>query len=286
MKQLVLVATLLVAWCRGTPEAEVLKPEWVAQDVACIERFRDAVKTEDLDVETLVAKLGQPGAHEDRDLGFGARSVHLHLYGGYTTIWVDVLAEARTGDPARSRVARLRVRQDGKEHWKELRPRLEPAWAGLATAGEEGFEFERTDEKLEGALRSKTAGALGGETPVAVPDELRAAFETLTDPLHEVAVGKHYGEDGAPPPGRREIEALARAGRKDLIRAVLRGLVPEARIYAAWELRSSGLALLDPQDAHAIETILALQHEVHATAGCVQVWCRPREALDLLERER
>jgi hypothetical protein len=42
-----------------------------------------------------------------------------------------------------------------------------------------------------------------------------------------------YGEDGAPPPGRLEIEELVRARRLDLVRAALRGLNPEGRAWAA-----------------------------------------------------
>jgi hypothetical protein len=68
-----------------------------------------------------------------------------------------------------------------------------------------------------------------------------------------------------PPPGRQETAALVAAGRFDLLRAVLRGLNPEGRAWAAHALLEHQKAgtKLDPADAAAIEKLRALPLKTH-----------------------
>jgi hypothetical protein len=108
----------------------------------------------------------------------------------------------------------------------------------------------------------------------------------LTSPLDDVVIGKHYGDGGGPPPGRREIEALSRAPDHELVRAVLRGLNPEGRLYAAWVLRQRTDTHMLPVDENAIRTLLALPQLVHTSEGCEQFWRSPKDALEFLANEK
>lgn len=257
------------------------RQDWIDADVKRIEQLKAALTAPDLDIESLVAQFGSIERRDDVDAGFGVRRVRMHLYGGYTTIWIEILAERGSGEK-KSRVAELRARQLGPpERWSGIQKTFAKAWGEAATPMENGFQLVRRDEVLAKSLRTRTAEALGGEARVDVPQHLRLAFELLSSPFDEVVIGFMYGYDGVAPPGLAQIEALAKAERFDLVRAVLRGINPEARLYAAWALRRRSTPL-DPADEKAIEAILALPHELHVTEGCEQSWRSPREALKSL----
>jgi hypothetical protein len=271
----------------ATPDGETHpRQDWIQTDLKRIEQFRAALSAKDVDVETLVSKFGSLGEHDDVDAGFGVRRVHMHLYGGYTTIWIDILAEKGAGEK-KSSVAELRARQLGPpDQWNEIATTFAKAWGDAATPIENGFLFTRRDDELARALRTRTAEALGGDWRVEVPKELQTAFELLTSPFEKAVIGATYGYAAITPPGRGEIETLAKAGRYDLVQAVLRGINPEARLYAAWVLRRRTNTPLAPADARAVDLLLALPGEVQTTDGCEQLWRSPKTALEFLAKER
>lgn len=264
----------------------VVEEDWVRADLDGIRRFRDVVRAAELDVEALVKAFGQPDTHDDRDAGFGVRLVKLHVYGGYATIWIDVLAEQPTQDHG-SRVVSLRAEQRGSTPVPSaVLARYGAAWGGDAKLVADAYVYTRRDDARFVSLREATARALGGVLTIDVPKDLSAAFDRLTSPFETLPIGRFHGDGGDLPPGRREIEALAESGRLDLVRAVLRGLHPEARVYAAWSLRKARGSRLEAADAATIEKILSLPITVHVTEGCEQEWVAPRAALEVLEHER
>jgi hypothetical protein len=282
---MITIALLACVSALFPPHEEPAHPEWLKADLERIRQFTDVMKTKDLDVETLIAKFGATAFDKDHDAGFGVRRVKLQAYGGYATIWIDVLAESGAGDK-KSRVAELRAQQYGSgPDWKLIQPTLAKAWGECAQPIENGFEFVFRDQSLAADLRRRTADALGGAARIEVPKELTAAFDLLTSPFEEVVIGTSYGEDGAVPPGRKEIEQLVKAERWDLVQSVLRGINPEGRLYAAWVLRRRANTPLNAGDARAIATLLALPGRVHTTHGCIQTWLSPADALAQLEKK-
>lgn len=287
MKFLLLVLFLCTSVAQVPSRPETPRLDWVAKDEQRIGQFLSVVAADDLDVETLVVKFGALETPDDRDLGFGVRRVHLQLYGGYTTIWIDALAEKGDGRERKSRVAALRARQIGpRDRWDSLEPSYRAQWGEKARPIECGFEYERVDAELLGRLRKQTAEALGGVIEPEVPPALARAFALLTSPYEDLPLGLHHGEDGAIPAGRSAVLALMDAGRHDLVRAALRGTNPEGRLYAAWQLRTLTTPLVVKSDAEAIAKLLDLSAPVHTTRGCVQIWISPREALAFLESGR
>jgi hypothetical protein len=139
-----LLAAICLTSFQGTEEPVRPREDWIQDDLRRIELFKSTVQAEDLDVESLVAKFGSIGEHDDADAGFGVRRVHMHLYGGYTTIWIDLLGDRRTDD-GKSRVVELRARQRGPaETWPAIEARYAAAWGDLAKPIEHGFEFTTT----------------------------------------------------------------------------------------------------------------------------------------------
>lgn len=268
----------------ASEEGRQLNEDWIRADLKCIERFRAALREPDLTVEALVVAFGSLEAHADLDAGFGVRRTRMHLYGGYTTIWIETLADVRASD-GRSHVAELRARQLGpREEWPRLSERYALAWSGTAAPIENGFAFVRRDETLAAALRARTADGLGGAVRADVPAELSVAMNKLTSAFDNVVLGRQYGYDGAPPPGRLEIEALVNAKRVDLLRVVLRSIDPGARVYAAWALKHLVKAELSAADSAAIQTILAQKLELQTSSGCEQFWRSPADAFAFLVR--
>lgn len=248
-------------------EEKELDRNWLARDLERIEQLRGALGASELTVEDIQRDLESPDVREDRDIGFGARRVCLAAYGGYTTVWVRILAEARIGE-GESRVARLTVTQSGfADSWKLVAARLRAAWARPVRDDARSIEFEHEDSPLILALAKQTEAALGGREEVEVAVEHARAFELLTAPCEDVIVGQSYSIDGGPPPGAVEIRGMVDAGRFDLVRAVLRGFNPEGRAYAAHALLARGE--LDPADEAAIAKLRALPVELTISHGCL-----------------
>ena len=270
----------------SSADEPAIHEDWVRSDLECIRRFRGVAGTKDLDVDALVKAFGPPEARDDRDAGFGVRLVKFHLYGGYATIWIDVMAEQPTKDHG-SRVVTMRAEQRGSTSVPPtVLARYGAAWDNDARLIAGTFVFTRRDDERFNALREATARELGGVLTVDVPEDLAPAFDRLTSPFETLPIGRFHGDGGDLPPGRPEIEALVTSSRLDLVRAVLRGMHPEARVYAAWALRKARGPKLEAADAATIEKILALPITVHVTEGCEQEWVTPRAALALLENER
>src|SRR4029079_11851038 len=92
------------------------------------------------------------------------------------------------------------------------------------------------------------------------------AYARLMSPQEELAVGTNCGEGGEPPAGAKETKSLSSARRFDLLRNVLRGPNPEARVYALKALEQAGAA--GAPERAAIEAVRALPAKVRACGGC------------------
>lgn len=286
MKPSILLLFLAPALClpalfAGQDPQPQPRADWIEKDVRRAREVRVALARETLTVEQLRRDLGACDVREDRDLGFGVRRVRFAAYGGYTTVWIDVFAEsAREGHA--SAIGRLRVRQAGAcESWPIVAPQLAAAWGEVAKPFECGVAVERRDARVDDALRRRTLDALGGPVQAAPAAELAAPFALLSDPLEEVIVGLRYGDDGAPPPGFEAAAQLARAGRADLLRAVLRSPNAESRVYAAHALLAR--RPLDARDAATIEVLAKSKVEIVTSEGCsvvAQTWDAALAVLD------
>jgi hypothetical protein len=229
---------------RGRAQESELNEDWLARDFARVGQIVAALHEKELTVDGLTKHIAGCDIREDREIDFGARRLVIAAYGGYTTAWLHVLAVA-PGDDEESAVVELR------------------------------------DEALARTLRAMVGNELGALERPDVPDELRAAFERLTSPFEDLVLGRYHGSDGGPPPGRPEVDALVASGRLDLVRAVLRGMNPEGRAWAAWALleRANRGAELDPADRTAIEKLRKLPIELVTCQGCTMATARFDDAL-------
>lgn len=193
-----------------------LNEEWLRSDEKRIAQLRDALGRADLTVELLREIAGSSDVREDRAIGFGARRVRLALYGGYTTIWVNLLA-AEPDEHGRSLVAALQFEQRGApETWAVIAPRLRKAWEGSPAASalgerESAITYERRDTERLAALRARMENVLGAVDASEVPSELARAFELLTSPYEELVIGRSCS---TPVVRRRVRRRSARSSRR------------------------------------------------------------------------
>jgi hypothetical protein len=125
------------------------------------------------------------------------------------------------------------------------------------------FDFPRKTAEARDALRRE----LGELLPVEVPAELREAYELLLSPFETLDIGDNCYEGGEPPEGRVATRKLVAARRADLLRNVLRGPNPEARLYAARGLRELG-ALSGPDHAVTLK-LRKLKLPLATCSGCM-----------------
>lgn len=267
-----------IAVAHETPAPQSAAPldeSWLRSDETRIRQLRDALGRDALTVELLRKLTGSSDVRDDRAIGFGARRVELALYGGYTTIWVRLLATAPDEHGA-SRIAALEFEQRGPpETWPGFAARLRAAWtSGVAPVAiverAPAFVFEREDAQLVRELHAKAERELGAAPAAEVPAALAGAFRTLTSPFEALVLGRSCFYDGGPPPGAEATQALVDARRFDLLRVVLRGVNPEGRAWAAHALleRARAGVALDAADARAIASLRALPLELACCTGC------------------
>lgn len=282
-----LFAAVILALCASAPTARqdppVVEREWLARDLERVAQLKRFLGRDVRSVEALREDLGGCDVREDRETGFGSRRLCLAVYGGHTTIWIRVLAAAPT-EEQESLVASLELEQRGyRESWAGVAAELKRAWGSGVSDLELGLRVEWSDPTRTRELLRRTATALGGVLAVEPPRELAAAFATLVDPLSPLIVGRSYGDDGGAPPGLAEMAALIASQRFDLVRAVLRGPNPEARVYAAHALIQRGP--LDPADAAAIATLAKLPLDLECSHGCLLQSLRWTAALAVLDED-
>lgn len=242
-------------------------PDWLREDIALANRLQAALASPELDLEEFLGTLGSIDRREDREIGFGVRLVKFAAYGGYTTAWVQVLADsgAPTGG---GRIARLSLQQLASS---TLPPTalaaIRGAWKLAVVNDERGLVHDYEDRERVDALRERTWRALHGPAFQVNAGKFAVALEQLVSPTSALMIGTSFGIDGAPPPGAVEMKRLVDAERWDLVRAALRGLNPEGRVYAAAALLAH--EPMDGDDRNAIELLRKLPMSYATCDGCV-----------------
>lgn len=241
-------------------------------------------------LEELLSGLpAEPYQRESRELGFGAQRVTLDLRSGLTHTRLAVLVVPGL---AGRELARIRVDQAPHRpaEWERIEPDLEWAWEGSTAlaierrldehSGRPSLRVEHAEPALEAALQRVLQDELGPAPAPELPSELADAHRTMTDALAELPVGTTCGFIGSPTPGFLATELLVAAGRFDLLRSILRGPNPEARVFAAHALSEHGT--LDAADAAVIAKLAALGLKLQSCQGCVYGVSDWNGAIDVL----
>lgn len=276
-----LVAQLVSCELARPDRGEALEAEaferLLAADVEQAARLGELLDARPPTLEELLARLpAEPYQRLSRELGFGAQRVTLDLRSGLTHTRLSVLVV-----PALAGRELARIRVDQTPHrpaeWERIEPDLEWAWeesTALAiellldeSSGRPSLRVEHREPELEAALQHRLQGELGAAPSVELPSELADAHRTMTDPLVELRVGTGCGFLSSPTPGFLATELLVAAERFDLLRSILRGPNPEARVFAAHALSEHGA--LEPADGAAIAVLARLALPIRVCAGCV-----------------
>ena len=253
---------------RDEPRLEpAVLQERLDEDLEQIAALRRGLAARPFTVEALLRELDSGGyTYEGGAIGEGARRVVLTLDGGHTTTRVAIFAAA-PGAGGESAIARLELEQGfepdiQRQTRDEIEAELYRAWGEDATELWGLHRVERVDLELDAAL-------LGPVPTPAIdpPPELAEAFRELMDAQIQFAVGTGCGFAPFPPRGFVHTSALVTAGRFDLLRAVLRGPNPEARVYAAHALSEHGA--LEPADAATIAILARLPFQLVTCDGCL-----------------
>ncbi|MGE3165552.1 MAG: hypothetical protein AB7O52_11645 [Planctomycetota bacterium] len=237
--------------------------DWIARDVAVSRRVVAALPPGDRTATEWLATLA-PDRHETHDLGYGGHRHDLACYGGYTTTWITLV----TFD---DRIVSLLIGQPMEpDEAGPIGSVLTPVWKPYATLMGGAFHYEYHSSVMLTHMRARLAHELGSLADLPVPTPYGEAYERLTTAGADLAFGTRCGDDGTPPPGRREADQLEAGAQTALLGNVLRGPNPVGRVYAAkalLRLRGSGAAL-PPEDEAVIAKIRASGLQITVCDGC------------------
>lgn len=147
-----------------------------------------------------------------------------------------------------------------------LGPGFSIAQEGARIEGRARFVFPRMKARAAERLRNE----LGEINQVEVPTDLAEAFETLMSPSAQHTVGSECSYAGVRPYANKATRKLINAQRDDLLRNVLHGPNPEARVYAAWGL--SKLEAVTESDRNIIDKLRHLNIRLEACYGCMVLY--------------
>ena len=242
-------------------QKQPLNPEWLAADYGSIELVSLLSSPEPLTTQRIRDILRVEGDGEE-DLGFGASLFDIGKGHGYTSLYVE-------GFVFRGAIGVYSVGiRASRENWPQIRERVIDLWKQ-----NHGPDFDVTDTGLvhtemnHEVLRryqSSVSAELGEMRRADVPAELNKAFDYLTSPVGNRAIGDSVGE--------RAIASLLNSERVDLLENVLRGFNPSGRVYAALALlklsKKNGFALSD-DTVSTIAKVSNLDIPIITVRGCI-----------------
>lgn len=200
------------------------------------------------------------------DLGYGASYLSLPRAGGTASAAIDLVT-------FKGQLARLSVGitwQRGRGDPRQLEA-LRRACGDRLTIrtvdGEDRAEIDRRYPDVDARLVAARAEALGPFPAAEVPPDLRDSFDELVAfRPGSIAVGR---VGFAAIPANDPIEPIVKAGRIDLLRAILRGPSPAGRVQAAGALVAGFADRLDDADRRAIRAVRELAIPIFFISGCV-----------------
>jgi hypothetical protein len=251
---------------RGVKLPAGVNRKWLQADCDLIWNVRRALPPD----PTRPGLTGLPPNHslvETVDLGFGVARNEQRVGAGYLSCTITSVTHERA-------LASMKIWcWTSVTNLEQTRPIIERALgpgfkrddrsATSYAAYRTDYEFPDTKQRLRAALDQR----LGPLLPATVPAELAPAYATLMSPEEKLAVGDTCGDGASPAEGASETKALRSARRIDLLRNVLRGPNPEARVYALEALRK--LRALDAADRSIAERLAAAPLKVTTCSGCI-----------------
>ncbi|HKY26938.1 MAG TPA: hypothetical protein VJM12_03235 [Pyrinomonadaceae bacterium] len=246
---------------------EPVQADWLAKDVAHIERFLPQLQREPLTLAKLETIFGE--RHFDyTDLGFGGRTFTFSKPGGYTSLRVNGFAFNDT-------IGRYEISLDCSS-WAKISSVLIEAWKRSSDLEfkewKEGIYYEREFPDVIAEFKKTIGAQLGELQPVTVPRHLKDTYEEL------VALGRNSrigsgpcGYGGVTPIGKTAIDTLVAANRLDLIGNILKGYNPGGRMYAALALiamQRKGIEL-PPDLRQALEVVRTMDIRLETCSGCI-----------------
>lgn len=128
-------------------------------------------------------------------------------------------------------------------------------------------------------LRGEVEKVLGPRPDVSIPESLVGDVRMLEAPLSLLTFGGGCGDDGQPTEGSIATKRIVDAGRLDILRAVVRGLSPEGRLFAAEALLHAKHGKATADDRAVVEKIRLLPGLARTCAGCIHRQSSACEAL-------
>ena len=252
---------------------EPLRADWLALDVANIKRLLPELKrNEPLTLQALEQIFGGPPAgfplSFDTELGFGGRTFTFRKGGGYTSFRV-------TGFVFNDRIGYYTISVGGSSSWPMIRSVMIETWKRNTdlefNEGESSIAHYRDFPNVVADYKNEVTAQLGALEPVAVPPELRDAYD------HLISLGKNSwigeggcGYGGVTPQGKKAIDAIVKANRVDLINNILKGHNPAGRVYAflaLFAMHRKGISLT-PESQRAMDVVRTLNIELVRCRGC------------------
>lgn len=268
---------LLCVHVSAAQEEKTVRADWLANDVANIERILPQLKqNEPLTVAALETIFSWPDANKrvdwrggDKGLGFGGQTFVFSKPGGYAYLRV-------TGFAFNDTIGNYSIALDtSSASWPMIKSVLIDVWKRNGgpefTEGRDGIRHDREFANVIDDYKKAVAEQLGEVRLVNVPPRLKNDYELLITLGRNSVVGQDACDyAGITPRGKEAIDAIVNASRPDLLANILKGYNPGGRVYAAVALTAMQRkgAKLPADTLHALEVVRNLDLLLDTCEGC------------------
>lgn len=277
-----LTLSCLLLLCGDVSQAQkqqVIRADWLAMDVANMERLLPQLKQhEPLTITALEKIFGTPVYV--RALGFGGRTFIFSKPGGYAYIRVS-------GFVFNDTVGDYTISVNWSTSWSQIRSTIIESSKRNTDLEFKEEEFALTQERqfpdVVAAYKKAVSAELGEMATVTVPQYLKDAYQVLLSLGNPLVLGDGPCDYGAViPRGKRAIDAIVAAHRTDLMSNILKGYNPGGRVYAAVALKAveqEGLKL-SPDVLRALEVVRGLDIDLEICSGCIHSHLKAKQIID------
>jgi hypothetical protein len=255
-----------------------VRRDWLQKDIDLLWSVRSTLPPDPV-LDVFLARFKDLSGTKEVDLDFGFERKTVRVPGGYSGCTFTIASHD-------ARLLSMRVDCSAHLEVPETRPVVEEA-LGTAFVHDAprdpayllrhvSYDFPREGEQARATLDCQLGTLRLPERVEDLTDALVSAYETLMSPMTDLAVGDNCGFASVPPAGREEADALQSAGRVDLLRNVLRGPNPEARVYAARAL--TRMDAIGPDDLRILHRLASRPIPIQSCSGCIYDWMSSAEA--------